>query len=66
MSCSWLLLSAPNCIKTKTKKKISSLPLNVESIQVAFNTMLVHGLNQDLSLQVKRIRMNGKLQLLHT
>lgn len=41
---------------SKLSLKNSGLPLNVESTWVAFNSMLINELNQDLSLLVKRIR----------
>lgn len=35
----------------------SGLPMDVESTQVAFNSMFINGLNQDLFLLVKRTKI---------
>lgn len=41
-------------------KKNSGLLSDVDSTQISFNLMFINGLNQDLSLLVKRIRMEWK------
>ena len=44
-------------------KENSGLPLNVESTQVAINSMFINILNQDLSLLVKRTRKEWETTL---
>lgn len=46
------------------KKKNSCLPSDVQSTQVAFNSVFINGLKQDLSLLVKRTKVEWETCLL--
>ena len=46
------------------KKKNSGLPLDVQSTQVAFNSVFINRLKQDLSLLVKRTKVEWETCLL--
>ena len=41
-------------------KENSGFPSDVDSTQVVFNSMFIHGLNWDLSFQIKRTRIEWK------
>lgn len=48
----------------KKKKKNSGLPSDVQSTQVAFNSVFINELKQDLSLLVKRTKVEWETCLL--
>ena len=48
----------------KKKKKNSGLPSDVQSTQVAFNSVFINRLKQDLSLLVKRTKVEWETCLL--